>query len=242
MSNPTAHEPKYIRLMAQLRQLIAGMQQNGENCLPSERELCEKYGVSRVTVRRALSELEQNGSISRVHGKGAFISTGKLQQPLLHLTSFTEDMQRRRLSSSSKILAMETVSALPDVAAKLRIREGDPVVLLKRLRNAGGRPIALETCYLNHQLGSMLREHMVDNASLYALLRSVCGVELAMAEQSIEVGILQPWEQALFGDDAPAFALYMTRQTFDSNDQVVECVESKYRGDSYAYHIRIAAE
>lgn len=242
MSHTSGNEPKYIRLMQQLRQQIADMQSYGETCLPSERELCEQYGVSRVTVRRALAELEQAGSISRIHGKGAFISSGKLEQPLLHLTSFTEDMRNRNLSSGSKILALETVSALPEVAAKLRVQEGAPVLLLKRLRYAGDTPIALETCYLNYQFGAILKNHLVDNASLYELLRTKCGVELTTANQSIEVGMLQPWERALFKDGAPVYALYMTRQTFDTADQVVEYVESKYRGDIYSYHIRIAAK
>lgn len=242
MPQTVDHEPKYARLIRELEDLVSELNAHAENCFPSERELCERYGVSRITVRRALAALEQNGSIYRIQGKGAFVCKEKFQQPLKRLTSFTEDLNSRNMESGSKILALEIVSAVPHVAASLNIAENAPVLLLKRLRLANGQPMAIETCYLLYSVGSRIKSRIADNVSLYRLLREECGIAPATAEQSIEVGLLQPWEQTLLGENTPAYALCMTRQTFDDQNRVIEYVESKYRGDSYAYHIRIETE
>lgn len=234
--------PKYLALMKKLQELIAGLRNSGENCLPTERELCEQYQVSRVTVRRSLEELEKSGEIYRIQGKGAFVSKNKIRQPLFHLSSFSEDMRARQMVGGAKVLAVETVMASAKIAEKLQIPEGEPVVLLKRLRSADNVPLAIETCYLIHSVGNVVKQFIKDDMSLYDLLKKECRIKLVCAEQSIEVGILQPWEQSLFGEDAPPYALHMTRQTWDENQRVVEYTESKYRGDSYSYRISIKTE
>lgn len=242
MDHADRHEPKYARLIRQLQERLSEMHERSESCFPSERELCEQYGVSRITVRRALAELEASGSIYRIHGKGAFVSREKFQQRLTRLTSFTEDMRDRNMVSGAKILAFETVSATARIAEGLQVEEGAPVALLKRLRLANGAPMAIETCYLTCEVGAVVKEHIADDVSLYALLRGVCGIIPVSAEQSIEVGLLQPWERSLLGKEAPVYALCMTRQTFDETHRVVEYVESKYRGDGYSYHISIKTD
>lgn len=236
------HKPKYERLIQQLQELVAVLSKKSEDCFPSERELCERYGVSRITVRRALAVLEEQGLIYRIRGKGAFITKEKFSQPLGRLTSFTEDLASRNMHGGSKIIALETVSAGAHIAEKLNIAENEPVLLLKRIRLADGLPMAIETCYLTEAVGSVIKPFLADNVSLYRLLREQCDITIVAAEQSIEVGLLQPWEQTLLGEGAPAYVLCMTRQTFDANQNAIEYVESKYRGDRYAYHVRIENE
>lgn len=242
MSNPQKNEPKYIWLIHQLNALVDELHAHSENCIPSERELCERFGVSRITVRRALAELEEGGTIYRVQGKGAFVCKAKLQQPLMHLTSFTEDMHKQNMIGGARILALETVPALPRIAEALHIEENAPVILLKRLRLSGARPIAIENCYLTYAIGCTVKKYIADDVSLYAILREKCELSPIFAEQTFEVGILQPWEQSLLGSDAPPYALSTTRKTYDENCQPIEYVESKYRGDSYSYQISMKAE
>ena len=241
MDQTSAQKTKYAWLVQQLNALIRSFSYQADTCLPSERELCERYGVSRITVRRALAELEASGSIYRVHGKGAFVRSEKYAaNPTL--TSLTEDMQNLNISCSSRILALETVPAAQKVAQMLRIEENTPVVMLKRLRLTGGKPLAIETCYLPLALGNIVKMHMADNMSLYAIFREHCGVSPVSAEQSLEIGLLQPWEQSLLGDNAPVYAMCTTRQAFDENQNPLEYVEGKYRGDRYSYHIRMTSE
>lgn len=232
--------PKYAWLIRELRSLLRELQSNAENCLPTERELCERYSVSRVTVRRALEELEKAGELYRIQGKGAFVCREKFQQPLVHLSSFSEDMKARHMVSTSRVLAVETVLASARVAENLQVEEGSPVLLLKRLRLANKVPMALETCYLNYSVGHVVKKFIADDLSLYEILIRECGVKPVTANQSIEVGLLQPWEQSLLGGDLPAYALCMTRQTMDEAGKPFEYTESKYRGDSYSYQIHIS--
>lgn len=234
--------PKYARLIGELRELIRELRSGAESCLPTERELCERYGVSRVTVRRALEELEKAGDIYRIQGKGSFVCQEKIRQSLVHLSSFSEDMKARHMTSTSRVLAVETVPASARVAVNLHVEEGSPVLLLKRLRLANNIPMALETCYLNDSVGCVVKKFIADDLSLYEILIQQGGVKPVSANQSIEVGLLQPWEQSLLGGDAPAYALCMTRQTMDEGGTPVEYTESKYRGDRYSYQIRISVE
>lgn len=233
---------KYIRLMEQLQALIRELRDNSETCLPTERELCENYGVSRVTVRRALEELEKLGDIYRIQGKGAFVSPDKIQQPLTFLTSFSQDMKERHMTGSSRVLAVETILAPARIAEKLQVEEGSPVLLLKRLRLANNTPVGIETCYLIHPIGSVVKNYINADASLYESMIQQCGAKPTSAEQSISAGILQPWERSLLGGDAPEYALCMTRQTMDQGHRIIEYTESNYRGDNYSHRISINVE
>lgn len=242
MENTVKREPKYAWLVQQLNGMIQELACQADTCLPSERELCERYGVSRITVRRALSVLEAAGTIYRVQGKGAFVRSEKFSAKLSSLTSLTEDMRDLNISCGSRILALETVPAGPKVAQQLSIEENTPVVMLKRLRLAGGKPLAIETCYLHPSLGGTVKKFITDDMSLYAIFREKCGVSPVYAEQSLEIGLLQPWEQRMLGDNAPVYAMFTTRLAFDAEHNPLEYVEGKYRGDRYSYHISMTSE
>lgn len=241
MSLNQRSRPKHAMLVEQLRNLVQETRDRGETCLPSERELGERFDVSRVTVRNALAELEEQGQIYRVQGKGAFVSEEKFRQPLSSLTSFTQDMDSQGMVSGARILSLETVPASRKTAQFLRVPEGSPLVFLRRLRTINCEPIAIENCYLPAHLGEAVRAKLQDNSSLYALLQQHCHVTPVYADQTFEVGSLFPWEQTLFGEKAPPYAMCTTRLTFDQNDNPIEYVVSKYRADRYAYHVRMEA-
>ena len=242
MDAPRKQATKYAQVVQSLTASIKLMDGAEDACLPSERELCEQFGTSRITVRRALAELEEAGLIYRVQGKGAFLRRGKFAGRLSNLTSLTEDMQEAHISCSSRILTLDTVPAAPRVARMLHIGENIPVVMLKRLRIVGGKPLAIETCYLPPDLGNEVSKYIRDDTSLYAIFREKCGVSPVYAEQRMEVGLLQSWEQVLLGEGTPPYAVFTTRQALDENNVPLEYVEGKYRADRYSYHISMTAD
>lgn len=208
-------------------------------CLPSERELCEIFGASRMTVRKAISELEEDQFLYRIKGKGAFVKReDQINQSLSRLTSFTEDMSARGKPTHSTILLCEMTAATKSIAEKLQLNAGDDVVILRRLRLVEDEPMGIETCYLNGALcGRMLQEPLGE--SLYAYMRNVLKIYPSRAIQSIEVGTLTEWEADLLGNRSMKIALLTHRQTFDERNQPIEYTVSKYRSDRYKYYVEL---
>ena len=143
-----------------------------DQALPSERELCQRYGTSRMTVRHAVTELESLGSVYRMQGKGTFVSGRKLIQPLMQVSGFTEDMAKRGKKPSSQILFAGEKKADAAIARGLRIAPGEPYILIRRLRLADGVPMAIENTALNASLCRGILDTDLKNHSLYAALTS----------------------------------------------------------------------
>lgn len=214
------------------------LQATGE-CLPSERELCELFGASRMTVRKAINELEEEQLLYRIRGKGTFVKReDQINQSLSRLTGFTEDMSARGKTTHSNILLCEITAATKTVAEKLQLNAGDDVIILRRLRLVEDEPMGIETCYLNGALCKrMLQESLGD--SLYAYMRNVLHIYPTRAIQSIEVGNLAEWEADLLGDHNMKIALLTHRQTFNEKNQPIEYTVSKYRSDRYKYYVEL---
>ncbi|GBD16970.1 HTH-type transcriptional repressor DasR [bacterium HR26] len=228
--------PKYRQLQQVLEELIDRLQPGDP--LPPERQLELEYGVSRVTVRQALQQLVLAGRLERIQGRGTFVARPKLEQ-VLALTSFTEDMIQRGLRPGSRTLGVEQLAASPSVAQHLRLPEGSPVLMLRRLRLADDEPMALETVYLPASRFPDLTQTDLTNRSLYAWLAERHGVELTHATQTIEATVLGAEEARLLevAPGIPAFRL--ERVSYDQFGRPVELVRSLYRGDRYKLHARL---
>ncbi|HHV09893.1 MAG TPA: GntR family transcriptional regulator [Clostridiales bacterium] len=229
-------KPKYILIRDEIKKAIMNNVYNTETGLPSERELSEMYSVSRVTVRKALNELENEGLTYTIKGKGAFVSGNKISQNLGYLASFSDDMASRRLKPSSKILALEVIPATKTIADNLNINYAEEVIMLKRLRLANNEPMAIETAYLPIKFKHFLMKNLKDNVSLYKLLETYYNVRAQRALQSFELSKLEIWESDLLGEDS---CIFIQRKTYDLDNNVVEFVESKYRGSKYKFCIEL---
>lgn len=231
---------KYQTLKENLRERIESGRYLENNCLPAERELCEEFSTSRMTVRKAVNELEQEGILYKVRGKGTFVkNTGKINQNLSKLTSFSEDMRTRGMVPGAKILLLDVLMANEVVADKLGIPVGDDVIMLRRLRLADGEPIAIETTYLRYALFSGVFDKLADGNSLYQFMKEELGIFPKKAIQSVEVSSLMEWEASLLGNESLNVSLLIHRQTFDADGMPLEYVESKYRSDKYKFYIEL---
>ena len=165
--------PLYVQIKDYIRLNI----QNGiyavNERIPSERQLAEQFGVNRLTVSKALSELTQEGLIYSSVGKGTYVSPAKINQTLQSLTSFTEEMSSRGKTASSRVLYSGIEPASTEVAKALSILPGVEVVVLHRLRVADALPIALEKSHIINALcPDILEKHDFSRKSLYQVLRS----------------------------------------------------------------------
>lgn len=203
--------------------------------LPSERELAERYGVARMTVRGAVGRLVQQGLVHRVQGQGTFVSEPRLAQPT-RLTSFTEDMSARGLRSGSLVLAQEVLPAPAPIAVGLELAEGEPIVRIERIRSGDDEPIALERSHLPARRFPGLEDVDLAGASLYDTLIDLYGCEPASSEQRIAAVGLSPSEAHLLHAEVDTPALRIERVTRDREGRPIELVRSVYRGDRFELH------
>ena len=228
----TVTSPKYQSIHDALLVIIEGLPAG--SAMPTERELCQTYAVSRATVRQALSQLEIEQRIYRRQGKGTFVANAKIEQRL-ELMSHTEGMRASGIAPSSKLIDVRRVSAGADVGQRLGLAANAEVLRIERLRLADGEPIAIEVVFLSAVRFDGITADLSDSASLYQLLSSNYGVELASAEETIEAVVAEGREAGLLRC-APGMPLLMlSRRTLDTSGQPIEFVRSLYRGDRYRF-------
>ncbi|HQE98772.1 MAG TPA: GntR family transcriptional regulator, partial [Anaerolineae bacterium] len=133
-----APTPLYVQLKNSLLMQITSNQLAPHQQLPSERELCEQFGVSRTTVRQAINEMIHEGLVYSRAGKGTFVSEPKINQQLRTLTGFSQDVLERGGTPSSQVLEARLIPATPDLAERLQVTLETELVLLSRLRLANG--------------------------------------------------------------------------------------------------------
>lgn len=203
--------------------------------IPSEAELGERFGVSRTVVRHTLLELERNGVIYRVKGRGSFVAQPKLRQQITELTSFTQDARERGERSGSRVLSQEMHPASETVARHLQIPPETPVLRLKRVRLVNNEPLALETAYLNFDGCEGLLTESFKNQSLYEVLSIRYRITPFRAEQEHEASIVRPGEASLLNLRTGSPVMLISRTTYDGNSRPFEFVRSVYRGDKYRF-------
>lgn len=225
--------PLHIQLGEAIRGQIKRRELTPHDRLPSERELCEQYQISRITVRKALSTLIQEGLVVSVSGKGSYVAETPLREELSPLSSFTQDLERRGMRASSRVLELSVVPAQDDLAAKLRIPRGAELVRLKRLRLADGLPIAVQLTHLPHHLVPGLLKADFAQHSLYSLLRDRYGLRLVRSDTVISAALAQADETTLLNLRRPAAVLISEQTTYLDTSEAIEVTRSVFHAERY---------
>jgi GntR family transcriptional regulator len=200
--------------------------------IPSERQLSQDLGVSRLTVRAAIDELVRDGRLARRHGSGTFVTEPKIAQPLT-LTSFTDDMRRRGMVPSSRTLDLSVVSAGARLARRLQVSPEERIVRVQRLRLADLETMALEVLHVPQSLVPGLTKSDLENRSFYDLLQERYEIVIASGTQTIEPTVTNEEESELLGVPLHTPAFLFERTTRSEAGRTVEFVRSVYRGDRY---------
>jgi len=240
MLDKTTAIPIYYQLKEWLRAEIARGAWKPGDLIPSERELSEQFGISRMTVRQALNELREEGLLRREQGRGTYVAEPKIEQRLTRLTGFTEDMKRRALRSGARVLRQMWVEAPVPVARALRISTGKKVVLLERLRMAEQKPMAIESSYLHFNGMAGLLAEDFENQSLYRRLSEKYDIIPTRAEQQVEAVLCHKDECALLHIEPGSAVLRNRRITFDQKNRPFEYTQSIYRGDRYIFYVELS--
>lgn len=234
MVNKDSHIPIYVQIEEELKQRIfVGEYEVGEP-IPSERDLSNSFGVSRMTVRQAITNLVSNGMLFREKGRGTYVSKPKLEQPLTGLTSFTEDMLKRGLQPSSKLLRFEKNIAPIDVARDLQLETGEEVFYMIRIRNADDQPMAIERTYLPVKLFPNMTKEQVEE-SLYQLIENEYQFKIGHALQQMEATFVGKEDSKFLQIDLNAIILFIKRTSYLTDGRPFELVRSSYRADRYKF-------
>jgi GntR family transcriptional regulator len=234
--------PKYYQLREALRAKIETGEWQPGDLIPSERELCEQYNISRMTVRQALSDLVNEGLLVREQGRGSFVAHPKVQQKLLRLTGFSDEATARGQQPGSRVLRLEMEMPRPAVQKVLRVPDNRPVIVLERLRLVDEEPIALELAWLHFPGYEQLLTEYMDSQSLYSLLLTRYDIVPTRAEQHLEAALGRLREQELLGFQRGTPVLLARRITYDQFDRPFEYVESVYRADRYTFYTELIGD
>lgn len=195
--------PRHEQVSEWLRRQIETESYGPGTQLPSESELCERFGVSRITVRRALQTVEHEGLIYRRQGLGSFVREAPLRQGLVRLTDFAQDLERAGLEATSRVLLHQQEAVAPDVAAFLSLTPGTKVVRLDRLRLGNGMPLAFDCTWLPLFYGQLLEGRDLEQETIYRILERDYEIPVVSGRYRLE---------AVCADAAVAEAMEITAQ------------------------------
>lgn len=181
--------PLYYQIADDIKRRIADDELKPGDKLPTEQWLIEAYGVSRITVRRALSELIADGTVERTRGYGPVVAQPKLNRQVLRLTGLHEELAKAGLAPTSKIHGVARKPAQGTVARQLGLEEGETVLSFHRLRLADGQPIATQVIYMPDALCPGLDPNRLERDSLYRIIEQEYGLVIDYANQTVGVKV-----------------------------------------------------
>ncbi|MBP3637672.1 MAG: GntR family transcriptional regulator [Clostridia bacterium] len=231
--NAESHSPLYRQLMRKLRADIASGVYPVHSRIPSEQELCDKYQVSRVTVRKALAELTQEGLLNRQQGKGTFVGVPRLCKDLKDVNSFHDACRLMNCTPSTRVIHAQLTYATEEDARDL-LCESDQVVETLRLRLADDTPVMLETNRFPLHYEYLLQEDLT--GSLYGILQEH-GIEANQAVHEISLTYATASQAKYLCVNEGDALLNLREIIYDQYGRPLHTSKQLIRGDRFTFRI-----
>ena len=228
--DPQDSQPLYRQLQRAIREAIESRALSPEDALPAERQIASDLSISRITVRKAIEGLVEEGRLVRRQGSGNFVAA-RIEKNFAKLTSFSEDMRARGRVPTSEWLERAEGTVTPEEALTLRLSPGTPVFRLHRLRYADGAPMSLEYTTV---VASCLPSIEAVDSSLYEALQQV-GCRPVRALQRLRALLLNSEQAKLLHAHVGDAGLLVERVGYLRDGRAVEYCASYYRGDTYDF-------
>ncbi len=232
--------PYYRWLGEMLRAEITQGAYKPGDALPTEYELMRRYDLSSTTVRRAVHDLVHEGLVYRKAGKGTFVKRSKIEENLLRLTSFAEEMQTRNIQAAFRLVRAQRVAASAEIARILQLETAAPVFLLERVQLANTEPIALAQGFWRCDVGEQLAEHDLNTVGLYDAVERDLHIPLVEADEAISATIANAEMARKLKIKRNAPLLVRRRLTYTTEMRPIEYTITFYRADQYEYKIRLS--
>ena len=228
--------PLYQQLADAIAQQISTGKLAVKSKLPSERELCKIYKVSRTTVRQAIGELQRLGCVNCLHGKGNFVTKPIIRRPLRTISSFSQEMQKLGKVPSTRLISHQLISCDAGLAGEMGAEIGEPVYRIERLRLADDEPVTLAVTYL---LASRFPDFDCDklsSASLYKMMTEQYGLKLTEVRESLKAVSVSGSEAQFLNAAIGEAAMMVSRKSFEGW-RVVEYAVDITRGDRFSFDV-----
>jgi GntR family transcriptional regulator len=236
----TSPVPYYYQLRQLLeRAVTSGSLAVGQQ-IPTEAALCERFDVSRTVVRQTLNDLERQGLVTRIKGKGTFVAAPKLSEHLVQsLTSLHEDLASRGERLETQVLRLEVQPISPHVAEMLRLPETDQIVLLERLRFLNGEPLVVTTAHMPLALCAPILELDMTGRSLFETYERELGYSLHRGTRAIEARLAAKDIAHHLGIPEGAPVLVFTGVTYIEGGRPIEYFVGIHRGDRSRFEVEL---
>jgi GntR family transcriptional regulator len=232
--------PKYYQVKKTIVEKINNEEFKIGEMIPSERELIAMFDVSRITVRKAVGELAQEGYLVKVQGKGTFVKDDSKGQSLFSITSCTQDIIRLGMVPTRKVLSGEVIPADMTRIRALNLFPGDKVFRLQRIYYADGEPINYTATYLPDKLFKGIGKNDFSTVSLYETIEKIYGVAIVRAKRSIEAVLAHDEIPKYLQVDAGIPLLLFrctTRGIVNDRELPIETFKCFYRSDRFRFYI-----
>lgn len=230
--------PLYCQLAEIMREKIAHKEWNPGDKLPGERKLMEHYNVSRITIRQAIKELVNEHMVYSCHGQGTFVAQTRLERPLAKLYGFAEELGQANLDPEIAVIGTGVEKPSSEVAQALRLGPDENVYSIIRVISALGGPLLIDYGYLPEALSHIFATANLQLDLIYKILEHY-GIRITGGEQSIEAGECSAEDAKLLGVKRGMKVLVVSRTTFAQEETPIFYSKAIYRGDRYAYKLRL---
>ena len=236
MLKQDAITPLYVQLMEELETSIRnGVYKPGDKIM-TEAEMAKEYGVSLITVRKAVGSLREKGLVVRKQGKGTFVTKPKYSRNMKKLQSFTEMCEQMGVKPGAQALENRLIMADKKVADRLGIEPGSNVVYISRLRLADGEPVQVEKSYFPLKYAFLLEEDL-NNGSMFECLKEKAGAKVASSEKMIELCRATAEEAALMDVKKGDYLLFVKSTAYDENGEPMYAGIQLINGDRFSLYV-----
>lgn len=230
-----------VALYYQIKMIVIEKIESGEwnigDKIPTEKEICDRLNVSRITVRKAMQELQYEGYIKIIKGKGTFVNDQKINQKLNDIKSLSEQLKTNNVDETTKLVCFDIREISQDISWKSRINNSSKIIYIERIRILKGVIYAVEKTYIPYDLCPILNAELIEKNGLCNSLKAL-GIKIDSLTESLEVIKVNQESAELLQINQNDSVIKLIKETY-MNDEPMEYSESLIRSDMFRFEIDV---
>lgn len=234
LENKSIKITMFSQIYDELKELIETKKLIEHQQLPTEFELCENYNTSRITIRRALEELEKEGYIYKIRGKGTFIAPKQIIQNRSRLAAFYDDVKSNGKNPKSKIISFKVIEAGEKISRKMNIKKDENVYEIIWVRYADNEPLIYEKIYFLYERLKGLENYDIENNKLYEILENEYKVQLTRGKENFIPCLLNSDQANKLNKQKSDIGMKIEKIIWE-NEKILEYTVAIVRGDRFIY-------